>query len=45
MILNASAACPPEILDALITETLGEISGRYQLELAVFKKECFGMGE
>ena len=45
VILNASAACPPGILDSLITETLGEISGRYQLELAVFKKECFGMGE
>ena len=40
VILNASAACPPEILDSVITETLGEISGRYQLELAVFKKNA-----
>ena len=45
VILNASAACPPDALDSLLTETVQEVSGRYQLELAIFKKECFGMGE
>lgn len=45
VILNASALCPPGVLDPLITETVREISGKYNLELTLFKKECFGMGE
>ena len=44
VILNASAACPHEKLDEIVTGAAEEVSAAYQLELAVFKKECFGMG-
>ena len=44
VILNASAACPKTDLDALITGAVNAVSGEYQLELVVFKKDCFGMG-
>jgi Ni2+-binding GTPase involved in maturation of urease and hydrogenase len=43
--LNASAACPYAELDALVTGAAEEVSARYQLEMTVFSKECFGMGE
>ncbi len=42
--LNGSAACPFRQLDALITGAVGAVSEKYQLELSIFKKECFGMG-
>lgn len=42
--LNASAACPHKLLDAILTGAAEAISKEYQLELAVFKKEHFGMG-
>ena len=45
VILNASADCPADTLEALITGTAKAVSDRYQLELMLFKQECFGMGE
>lgn len=44
VILNASAACPPDLLEQLVTGAVQEVSARYQLELMIYKKECFGMG-
>lgn len=44
VMLNASAACPAETLDAIMTEAVEKISEACQLELIIFKKECFGMG-
>ena len=44
-VLNASAVCPAEVLEQVTMETVRNISDRYQLELTVFKKECFGMGD
>ena len=45
VLLNASAVCPDGTLDRLIGEAVKEISARYQLELTVFKKDHFGLGE
>ena len=45
VILNASADCPADTLETLITGTAKAVSDRYQLELMLFKQECFGMGE
>lgn len=45
VVLNVSAACPSGKLDELITKVVSSVSGRYRLELTVFKQECFGMGE
>ena len=45
VILNASADCPADALEALITGAARAVSERYQLELMIFKQECFGMGE
>jgi len=44
VILNASAACPGKTLDGIITGAVEEVSRPYQLELTIFKKDCFGMG-
>lgn len=44
VMLNGSAACPADRLEDVITETINSVSRRYQLELMIFKKECFGMG-
>ncbi len=44
VILNTSAACPPRRLDDIITGAVEAVSERYQLELMIFKKDCFGMG-
>lgn len=44
VMLNTSAACPSAKLDAIMTETVEMVSRTYQLELMIFKKECFGMG-
>ena len=43
-VLNASAVCPDGILEQVAMDTVRTVSDRYQLELTVFKKECFGMG-
>ncbi len=45
VILNASADCPADALEALITGAARAVSERYQLERMIFKQECFGMGE
>ena len=45
VILNASAACPPEELDAIVTSAAEESSAAFQLEMTVYKKDCFGMGD
>ena len=45
VILNASADCPAEEWETLVTQTVKEVSDRYQLELLIFKQECFGMGD
>ena len=42
--LNASAACPHRLLDSILTGAAEAVSKEYQLELAIFKKEHFGMG-
>lgn len=44
-VLNASAVCPAEDLEQVSMDAVKRVSDRYQLELTVFKKECFGMGE
>lgn len=44
VMLNCSAACPSDKLDRIITEAVEAVSVHYQLELLIFKKECFGMG-
>lgn len=44
VMLNASAACPAQKLDGIMTEAVEAVSAAYQLELMIFKKECFGMG-
>ena len=43
-VLNASAVCPAGILEQVAMDIVRTVSDRYQLELTVFKKECFGMG-
>ena len=45
VILNANAACPASRLDEFISQTVREVSRQYQLEITVFKKECFNLGE
>ena len=45
VVLNASADCPQDTLDAIISDAVKEVSAAYQLELMIFKKECFGMGD
>ena len=44
VVLNTSAVCPSGKLDAVITGTVEQISQKFQMELTVFRKECFGMG-
>ena len=43
LILNASAVCPSARLQARMAEILDRVSKAYQLELQLFKTECFGM--
>ena len=45
VILNTSAVCPDEALDRLLGEAVKQVSDRYQLELTIFKKDHFGLGE
>ena len=45
VVLNANAACPAAILDEIIQEAVNATSRLYQLELRLFKKECFNLGE
>ena len=45
VVLNANAACPAAVLDEVIRAAVEEASQLYQLELSLFKKECFNLGE
>lgn len=45
VLLNTSAACPDETLNRLLGEAVKAVSDRYQLELTVFKKDHFGLGD
>lgn len=44
VMLNASAACPSHVLDRVLTEAMEQVSGEFNLELVLYRKECFGMG-
>ena len=44
VVLNASAACPHKTLDSLVTDTVGQVSEEFRLELMIHRRECFGMG-
>ena len=43
--VSTSAACPDETLNRLISEAVKAVSDRYQLELTIFIKDHFGLGE
>ena len=45
VILNTSAACPDAALNAIIGEAVKAVSEKYQLELTIFKKDHFSLGE
>lgn len=45
VILNANAVCPAAGLDRIIWEAVKAASSRSQLDLTVFRKECFNLGE
>ncbi|MBR5094083.1 MAG: hypothetical protein IK095_03225 [Oscillospiraceae bacterium] len=45
VLLNTSAVCPDRTLDRLIGTAVRDVSERYQLELTVFLKDHFGLGE
>ena len=44
VLLNASAVCPADRLEEIVTGAVGTVSDKYQLELTVFKSESMGMG-
>ena len=44
-VLNANAVCPAERLDEILMDAVLTVSRRYQLELAVYKKDFFNLGE
>ena len=44
VVLNASAACPAGALDEIILGAAKAASRMYQLEIRIFKKECFNLG-
>ncbi len=45
VILNCSAACPFKELDNIVADAVRSESDAYQLELLIFKKDCFGLNE
>lgn len=45
VLINATAACAPNLLDSMISVAEQTVSDRFQLETTVHKRECFGMGE
>ena len=45
VVLNATAACPHQTLDGIITGTVDAVSRQFQLEWVAFRKECFDLGE
>lgn len=44
VMLNASAICPGEELNDIMADAIDSVSRDFQLELMIFKHECFGMG-
>ena len=44
VLLNASADCPADRLEAIVTSAAETVSEAYQLELMIFKSESMGMG-
>ena len=44
VLLNASAACPADKLEQIVTDAAKSVSDKYQLELMIFKSESMGMG-
>ncbi len=44
VLLNASAACPPDKLEEIIAGAAKSVSDAYRLELMIFKSESMGMG-
>ncbi len=45
VVLNANAACPAARLDELIMQAVDTVSEQYQLDLLIFKKVFFSLGE
>ena len=45
VVLNANAACPAKVLDEIILGASTAASQKYQLEIRLFKKECFNLGD
>ena len=45
VVLNGSAVCPAAQLEQILREALERVSRTYRLELLIFKKDCFGMGD
>lgn len=45
VLLNASAVCPDPALSRLLGAAVASVSERYQLELTIFKKDHFGLGD
>ena len=45
VLINATAACEARMLDSMISVAEQTVSDRFQLEITVHKRECFGMGE
>ena len=45
VLLNASAACPVDTLEEILTGAMNSVSDKYQLELTVFKEEGLAMGD
>ena len=45
VVLNANAVCPAAELDRVMTQAVEESSKVYQLEIKIFKKQCFNLGE
>ena len=45
VVLNANAACPAAVLDEIILGAAKAASQTYQLEIRLFKKECFNLGD
>ncbi len=45
VIINASADCPAVPLDEAVAEAVEDVSREYRLELQIFKKEVFSLGE
>ncbi len=44
VVLNGSADCPYAGLEPLITDAVREVSLKFQLEIKIFHRDCFGMG-